>query len=149
MENTKRIVEVGGVKVEVDLRTAKTVSEYKVGDRIKLLKKDYSTYEVYPAVIVGFDEFQKLPTIIIAYVKNKYSEYVLDFAYLNSESKDMEIATMQEWEVEFDIEKAKKYFEEVIKEAKYKVQEKEKQYDWFMSNYNKFFLQTQIKEENK
>ena len=38
----KRIVEIDGVKIEVDLRTAKRVDSYKVGDNVKILEKEKS-----------------------------------------------------------------------------------------------------------
>jgi len=139
MENTKRIVEVGGVKVEVDLRTAKTVSEYKVGDKIKILCKEYSEYKCYYGTIVGFDQFQTLPTIVVAYIKNSYSEANLCFVYLNSQSKDFEIAPINDWEIDIDIEKIKNQFEYDIEQAKKVIDDKQKKYVWFMDNYNKFF----------
>ena len=38
-DEQKRIVEIGGVKIEVDLRTAKRVDSYRVGDPVKVLTK--------------------------------------------------------------------------------------------------------------
>jgi hypothetical protein len=88
----KRIVEINGVKIEVDLRTAKRVDEFKVGDPVKILIKNYSGYKSHVGMIVGFDEFKSLPTIIIAYlVADRWSSNPLCFAYLNAESKDIEI----------------------------------------------------------
>ncbi len=88
----KRIVEINGVKIEVDLRTAKRVDQFKVGDAVKVLVKTYSGYESHLGMIVGFDEFKSLPTIIVAYlVGNSYSECPLKFAYLNEKSTDIEI----------------------------------------------------------
>ena len=66
MEDSKRIIEIDGVKVEVDLRTAKRVDSFKVGDNIKILDKEYDNYKVKPGIIVDFAEFQELPTIVIA-----------------------------------------------------------------------------------
>ena len=93
MENEfKRIVEINGIKVEVDLRTAKRVDHFKVGDAVKILNKRYSdTYESHFGMIVGFDEFKKLPTIIVAYLDTSTWESPLKFKYINSETKDVEI----------------------------------------------------------
>ena len=70
MEESKKIIEINGIKMEVDLRTAKTtrVDLYKAGDRVKLLRKEYSEFKVYPGVIVGFDDFENRPAIVVAYV---------------------------------------------------------------------------------
>lgn len=66
MEENKRIVEIDGVKIEVDLRSAKKVDSFRVGDNVKVLDKDYNGYKVKPGIIVDFAEFSALPTIVIA-----------------------------------------------------------------------------------
>lgn len=40
MDDGKRIIEIDGVKIEVDLRTAKRIDTYRVGDNVKILNKD-------------------------------------------------------------------------------------------------------------
>lgn len=85
MAKNTTIVEINGVKVEVDLRTARRVSEFKVGDRVKLLSKEYSSTEIYHGVIVGFEAFEQLPTIVVAYVNSSYNPE-LRIAYLNSKT---------------------------------------------------------------
>lgn len=92
MEDTKRIVEINGIKVEIDLRTAKRVDCYKVGDAVKVLKKNYGdSYESHFGMIVGFDEFKELPTIIVAYLKPGTWETPLAFEYINAKSAGVEI----------------------------------------------------------
>lgn len=86
-----RIVEINGVKVEVDLRTAKRVDQFKIGDPCKVLVKDYSGYKAHHGVIVSFDEFENLPTITVCYLDGGYSPG-LKFAYINSKTEDTEIA---------------------------------------------------------
>lgn len=96
----RRIVEVNGVKMEIDLRTARTVDSYKVGDNVKLLRKEYDdSYKSLPAVIVGFDQYETLPTIVIAYLEDGYGSSEIKFAYLNAKSADLEICPMNSLEV--------------------------------------------------
>jgi hypothetical protein len=97
----KRIIEINGVKMEVDLRNAKTVSSYKVGDTIKVLKKGYSGYDVHFGVIIGFTEFKKLPTVEILYLKDNYSSADIDFLCYNAETEDVEIAPVHPYETLF------------------------------------------------
>ena len=53
MEN-KRIIEINGIKLEVDLTTAKRIDEFKVGDNVKVLRKSYNdTFEVLAGVILA------------------------------------------------------------------------------------------------
>ena len=100
MEN-KKVIEINGVKMEVDLRKAKTVSEYKVGDSIKVLMKDYSGYNVHHGTIIGFTEFENLPTIEILYVKDNYSSADVSFLAFNDKTTDIEIAPCHEYELKF------------------------------------------------
>ncbi|MGO8695973.1 MAG: hypothetical protein ACLQMF_20105 [Rectinemataceae bacterium] len=99
MDEGKRIVEINGVKVEVDLRTAKIVESYKIGDSVKLLKKRYSDYEVLPAAIVGFTEFQALPTIELVAVDHSGN---VEFFAWNEKTEGMEIAPFNKYELAFD-----------------------------------------------
>lgn len=83
------IVEINGVKMEVDLRHAKIVHEnLRVGTKVKVLtKNDYSGPSVHPGVVVGFEPFPSLPTIIVAYMDTGY-DGELKFAYVNSKSSE-------------------------------------------------------------
>ncbi len=100
MEN-KKVIEIKGVKMEVDLHSAKNNSEYKVGDPIKVLVKDYSGYKVNHGMIIGFTEFEKLPTIEILYVKDNYSSAEVSFLAFNEKTTDIEIAPCHEYELNF------------------------------------------------
>jgi hypothetical protein len=70
----KRIVEIDGVKLEVDLRTAKVIDHYKVGDPVRVLHpgNDYRS-GIKVGVIVGFCEFEKNPAIEILELDADYS----------------------------------------------------------------------------
>lgn len=94
METTKQIIEINGIKMEVDLREARCVETYKVGDKVKVLKKNYSGYSSFPGVIIGFDGFAQLPTINIAYFERDYNSAKISFLSLNNESKEVEICPM-------------------------------------------------------
>ncbi len=98
---SKKIIEINGVKMEVDLRKAKTVSEYKVGDSIKVLMKDYSGYTIHHGTIIGFTEFDRLPTIEILYVNDNYSLAEVNFLAFNEKTTDVEIAPCHEYELNF------------------------------------------------
>lgn len=142
MENTYlRTVEINGVKIEVDLRTAKRVDSFKIGDAVKLLIKEYSdSYTSYPATIVGFDEFVNRPTIIVAYIKIGYSETSLHFAYINKDNNDKyEIAPANEFECKAKKADAIDYFEREISKKKKEVEDLELRKTYFINNYNNYF----------
>jgi hypothetical protein len=85
MNDTTRSIEINGVKLDVDLRTAVRVETLRVGDRVRCLVKDYSGYNVHPGVIIGFEPFQKLPTVQVAYITQAGA---LLIKALNDNSKD-------------------------------------------------------------
>lgn len=94
MTEQKTIIEINGVKMEIDMRHAKIarVDTLTIGTRVKVLKKGYGDdYNVYGGIVVGFDAFERLPSIRIAYIKSGYGETPLDFIVFNATSKDIEI----------------------------------------------------------
>jgi hypothetical protein len=139
MDEHKKIIEINGVKMEVDLREVKVVDSYKVGDNVKVLIKDYSTYKSYPGVIVGFDQFKELPTIIIAYVKIEYSEAEINFVYLNSQSKDVEICPSNKHDIGFNESQVIEMFDKEIETTEKKLREVKMKRNYFITNFNKHF----------
>jgi hypothetical protein len=93
MEGTK-VFEIGGTKLEVDLRTIRKVDTFKVGDAVKMLVKEYNEFKAYPGVIVGFDEFKTLPSIHVMYLK--YNE--VQFKTITPKSDDVEIVPLNSYE---------------------------------------------------
>jgi hypothetical protein len=136
----KKIIEINGIKIEVDLRTAKRIENYKVGDGVKLLVKEYGdTFKSYPGVIVGFDEFQNRPTIVVAYVVSSYSSVEMKFAYINKDSKDHELATLQDYETKLSFAEIQKKFDKDIHDAEAALKKKIAEKEWFNSNYHTYF----------
>ena len=144
MTNETTIVEINGVKLEVDLRHAKIVHEnIKIGSKVKLLEKgSYSGPIVYPGVVVGFENFASLPTIIVAYVKQGWSEGGVLFAYINSSAKAIE-----KWEMvpahddDLPIHKADllKQFQREIDKAQAQIAEVESKRAYFLEHFSEYF----------
>ena len=136
----KRIVEIDGVKLEVDLRQATQVEKYKIGDNVKVLIKEYSDkYVSYPGVIVGFDNFKERPTIVIAYIEQKYSEADIKFIFLNKDTEGTEICPMVgNYEV---IEKATvvEQLNSKITQAEAEVAKLKEKRAYFLENFGKYF----------
>lgn len=72
------IVEINCIKMAIDERTAtiQKVDTFKVGDPVKVLIKEYSSYNAKFGVIIGFDNFKNRPTITVAYVDYSELKYV-------------------------------------------------------------------------
>lgn len=90
MDSEMTIIEINGVKMEVDLRRARVVHDnLRIGSKVKILAKSgYGGPSVYPGVIVGFDAFATLPTITVAYVVHSYASAELKFAAINAKSAE-------------------------------------------------------------
>lgn len=141
MEQT-RIIEVNGTKLEIDLRQARTVDSYKIGTNVKVLIKEYSSYKSYHGVIIGFDEFKMLPTIIICYVKPDYSETSINFVYYNAESKDVEICPAGE-DACIDKQLIDQALDKKIESKRAELVDLEFKKSYFDAKYNQYFAKSE------
>ena len=142
MNTETTIIEINGVKMEVDLRHAKIVHQnIRVGSRVKLLEKGgYGGPTVFPGVVVGFEPFTDLPTIIVAYVKTGYSAPGLEFAYINAkcaEKWDM-VPSMDD-----DLPVAKgdvlAHFDREADKKRAELHDIEAKRDFFLRHFNRYF----------
>lgn len=143
MDEHKKIIEINGVKLEVDLRQAKVISSYKVGDSIKLLKKEYDCWKVYPGVIVGFTEFKNLPTIEILYLDYSAIAYTI----FNSETKTIEIAAFNKYEVMFSKSDIIAKLDVEIHRAEEDLRDKKQRKKAFLETFSKAFKDEMITNE--
>ena len=140
MEESKRIVEIDGVKVEVDLRTAKRVDSFKVGDNVKILDTNYSGYKVKPGIIVDFAEFKELPTIVIAvFEEGSWSTSPsISFIYYNSEtSEKIEIVPASDDKIKLSKDGVIEKFEREIQKKKNEYTDLQNQLDYFKKHFLK------------
>ena len=136
----KTIIEVNGVKLEVDLRTAKRIDHYKVGDHVKVLVKDYGEdFKSYLGTIIGFDQFEKTPTIVIAYLKTSYGAATIEFVYYNSKTKDAELCPLNDWDIPVSKQQILDRFDSEIERKKAELQEIEQKKNIFLKLFGKFF----------
>ena len=93
MSEEKRIIEVNGVKLEVDMRSARRIDEFKVGDTVKVLDNRNDKNEMRTGVITDFANFKDLPTIILAVYKagDFWSAPSIEFITYNKDTEGIEI----------------------------------------------------------
>ena len=139
---TTSIIEIGGVKMEVDMRHAKKVEHYKVGTNIRVLIKDYSEYKSFGGVIIGFEEFKTRPSILIAYIKVSYGDSSLHFITYNSDTKDVEICMAEESFVPFEKSRVLESLNNGIQVAEEALLEAHNKKDYFERNFDKYFEDT-------
>jgi hypothetical protein len=141
----KRIIEINGIKLEVDLSTARRIDEFKVGDNVKVLRKQYSdSYKVEPGVITEFVNFKERPTIVIAVFKDGgyNSEPSIEFIYLTQDTTGVEIAACCEHELKLNRETVAGQFQRQIEKKHKEADELQAKFDYFMEHFGHF-----IKEE--
>lgn len=138
----KKIIEINGVKLEIDLREAKTIESYKIGDQVKVLVKSYSEiYSSYFGTIVGFDNFESHPTIIIAYLEVKYDGADLKIVYFNKDSKDFEICPADNGELSFTKSSVVNSLQKQIEKKEMEKKEIEQKLEYFLNRFGKYFEQ--------
>lgn len=145
---TKRIIEINGIKMEVDLRDVKIIENYKVGDSIKVLTKKYSdNYESHVGVIIGFDNFEVHPTVVIAYLKIEYSKASIEFLYFNSTTKDVEITQLNEWDLPLQKSEVLEKFNKEVAIKEQELQEIKSKMIVFEKMFGKYFEKRQPVED--
>jgi hypothetical protein len=143
-EPSKKIIEINGVKMEVDLRHAKKIDMFKVGDPVKVLKiKDsYNNAEIFPGVIVGFAEFKTQPSIEIMLLKEEYSGVDFGFIAITNEEKPMyEVIHYNDYESLFTQSNVVDKFNRQIEKKRIELEEMERKKKYFINDFQKAFKQ--------
>ncbi len=135
----KRIIEINGVKLEVDLRNAKRIDEFKVGDNVKVLAKEHSNFEIHPGVIIDFVEFKNLPTIQIAVFKNSYFGVILEFINFNSKTEGIEITQCSKHELKLEKTKVIDKLNMEIEKKETELLEIKNKKDYLLKHFEKYF----------
>lgn len=141
MDDTKRIIEINGVKLELDLRQAEVtqIDTFKVGDNVKVLvKSPYSEPKILPGVIVGFDNFRTLPTIIVAYLTVDYNKATIDYAYINDKS-ETEIVATSAGDVPFERDRVLELLDRDVAEKEEALKASTRKRALFLSQFGKLF----------
>ena len=101
MSEEKRVIEINGVKLEVDLRNERRIDAFRVGDNVKVLDTMSGKNEVRSGVITDFANFKDLPTIIVAVYKagDCWTKPTIEFIYFNSDTEGIEIVGVSAEEI--------------------------------------------------
>ena len=141
-ENTMQIIEVNGIKMEVDMRTARVakLELYKVGTNVRILKKEYGDdFKTYAGVIIGFDQFKERPSILIAYLKPGYSDCEIEFLSFNKDTKDIEICPANDTFVPFQKSTIVDQLDRKVLQKEEELQEAKAKREYFTKYFDKYF----------
>lgn len=136
---TKKIIEINGVKMELDYRTAQTtqVDTYKVGDKVKVLVKEYGdNFRSFAGAIVGFDNFKERPTIVVMYIVTDYSVPEIKTVYIHKDSEH-EIVLANYDDFDFSKEFITDRFDRLIEAKKIELTKAESHKKSFLKYFDK------------
>lgn len=141
MNDQVRTVEINGIKMDVDLRTAIRVDTVKVGTHVKVLvKSSYGEPKVRPGVVVGFEPFATLPTIIVCYVDIAYDSAKLEFAAINEKTKDTyEMVVSIDDEISFTKDDVLTKINREREKLRDQMNELDRKERFFLEHFNKYF----------
>jgi hypothetical protein len=140
----KRIVEIDGVKLEIDLRTAKVIDHYRIGDPVRILHpvSNYNSATINPGVIVGFCEFDSNPAIEILELKVDYSGINFNLVTIVSGQKnDVQIAPYDKYEGLISQTDVVTRFDRKIQEKELELADLKLKKKYFIDNFSKAFKQ--------
>ena len=132
---TTRVIEINGVKFEVDLRQAVRIEVLKVGQRVRVLTKQYDGYKVSHGVVIGFEPFEKLPTVLVAYVEIGHASCEIKHIAYNAATKDVEIVASIDSE-RLDKETAEANLEKQVAKAEKDVQDAKDRLAYFRHTFS-------------
>lgn len=139
MMEDKRVIEINGIKMEVDMRSARRVDEFRVGDNVKVLEKAYTNHRILNGVIVEFVNFKDLPTIQVAVFETSYSGSNIRFVNINEGTTDYEILPASKHEMEIEKDGVIEGLEREMTSAMNKYNELKSKRDWFIKYFEKYF----------
>lgn len=140
MDHQTTIIEVNGVKLAVDLRTAKRIDELSIGSRVKCLVKQYDGFKTCAGVVVGFEPFPTKPTIVVAYLDEDYSTAALKFKSFNADTKDFEIvADIDNNALELNRADLLAKFDREAAKKRAELEEVEQRKAFFLAHFGRYF----------
>lgn len=137
----KRIVEIDGIKIEVDLRSAKRIDTFRVGDNVKVLCKKYNdSFEVKPGIITDFANFKEKPTIVVAMFNEGgwSSAPSIEFIHIYEGTEDKyEIVYTSDEDLQLTKDGVIEKFEREIQKKRNEAQDLENQLNYFIKHFLK------------
>lgn len=139
MEEQKRIIEVNGIKLEVDLRTATVINHFKVGDPVKILSAEYQDKKIYPGVIIGFGEFKTTGAIEIMMLKNDYNGADIQFITITEDTEKYEIIPWNSYEKLFTSDNIYNQFDRQIAKKEMELEDLRRKKEVYIKDFQTAF----------
>ena len=128
-------IELKGQSFEV-MTQAVVRNTIKVGDRLRILKKSaYSDAVVCDGIVIGFEPFKTLPSIVIAYIEDMYTTTDVKFLIWNDSTKDVEIAVATDGLFEKNLSHYASKIEAKIEKLYHEARELRQKLDYMKSKF--------------
>ena len=116
METEKQVVEINGIKMEVDMRKVKS------------------------GVVVGFEPFDSLPTIIVCYLDADYNSSKISFAYINTDTREkFEIVASIDDDLPVRKQDVLSKMDREIEKKREEIADIERKRQYFLDHFNCYF----------
>lgn len=140
----KTIIEVNGIKLEVDMRYARRIEELRIGSPVKILDKgQYANQKVMPGIVIGFEPFQDLPTILVAYLADEWSTASVKVVSINAKQKDYDMIAAVDPDFAVDRASIIQKFNRLIESKQREIDVIEEQKRYFETNFKAFWESVQ------
>ena len=139
--------EVNGKKFLIKSGPTMTqVEEYRVGDQVMVLKKKSygDDYEMFPGVIIGFYEFQALPTIHVAYLNVDYASAKVEFVAFNANTKGVEFTRFEGDNLPYGKDRVLSLLDEEVRKKKDEVLALEHKRNYFLECFGRYFTKETV-----
>jgi hypothetical protein len=140
----KTTIEVNGIKLELDMRYAKRIDTFRIGTPVKILVKNYDSVRVRPGVVVGFEPFKELPTIVVAYIEEDWKSANIKFAHINKNTKDVGLVPAVKDDLLLDRERVIAMFDREVKQKEREIAEIEDKKQYFLTNFGTFWNEEEL-----
>lgn len=150
MTQERTIIEVNGVKLEVDMRYARRIEEIRIGDRVKVLTKPPygGDFKVSPGIVIGFEPFKNLPTIVVAYVEQDWLKAEIKFLHYNAAAKEVEIVHAADEDFHVDRDALLARFDKQIADKRREIETIEEQRRYFETNFRAYWQRIELATED-
>jgi len=142
-----RIIEINGIKFEVDERTAtlRQLSTIAIGAKVKVLKDE----KVYYGTVIGFEPFPENPVVIIAYIDTGYysSTIELKFLYYSSKSKEQIVVSSEDDDAGIERDDIVQRLDRAISGKEKEIEELQDKKRYFLTKFKTYWEGFRVPEE--
>ncbi len=139
MSEQNKIIEINGVKFEVDARTAtvRQLSTIRIGAKVKVLKDERVLY----GTVIGFEPFADNPVVVICYIDSQYYSSSPDFKFLyySAKSKEQVVVSSEDDDAGIERDDVIMKIEKSIAAKQTEIQDLEDKKRYFLAKFKAYW----------